>query len=870
MLLRNWAQASFALAAAAREQPKNAKYQSDVAALYLERVRNGQRPGDLIKALAAAERGRLADPRLAEAWFNRALALEQLSLRAQARAAWTDYLARDRSSPWADEARAHLAALDVPAAASRWPSIETRLRAGVDAALADEAIRVQATEARAFVETVMWPGWAAAVLADGPGEEEREGLRTMANAFLRITGDALYRDAVAAIDRAERQGPVARRALAEAHAAYADAASLTRQDLFSAAAPKLSAARAQLDAAGSPFVVRATQDLAGALYYSRKMADASALAAGVLEVSRAAGYRSLESRATWLQGLVAFAEGHYGDARAAWEQMLASAEQGADVEQQAAAHGLLANLLDHLGDSEPAWQHRRVALAAMEVSGATRLRYGLLLSTAGQALKEHDPSAALALSDAVVETARQSKRPAAIAEALAARASIHAALGLLQQASDDLTAARAELLSMPDAGIRARIEGTVLLADVNLLKATGSARVTVATERAIRWFDDRKETARLPPLYLALGEGWLGRGEFARARQAASAGIAIFEREQAARPAMARARTDDGWQLYGVGLRAALAEGDVAAAFTFGDRARSRGLRPAGRAAADLATLQAGLGPGDAVLALNQLRDELVVWVVTRHDVRHVVRRISHDDAVRMVLRQADEISMSASEPRAAAALFREIVRPVMSSLTSVSRVTVAPDAPYFAASFAGLWNTESRRFWVEDLQIAVSTGWMRWPVPTSPPVNQPWWTSMPPPPPTRLQAHGRPRPIAPSSSCRRWRHRTVTCRSSHGSCSPTRLGALTRGRGLPRTSPRCRACVASCCRTSMRANGRSSARAAMTWPARSSRPALLTSCRSSAVCQRTPRSLADCAGGWRAIRPWSAPSRRFSVTRFS
>ena len=119
VLLRDWAQASLALAAAAREQPKNARYQSDVAALYLERVRNGERPGDLIKALAAAERARLADPQLPEAWFNRALALEQLSLRGQARAAWADYLARDHSSAWADEARAHIAALDVPVAASQ-------------------------------------------------------------------------------------------------------------------------------------------------------------------------------------------------------------------------------------------------------------------------------------------------------------------------------------------------------------------------------------------------------------------------------------------------------------------------------------------------------------------------------------------------------------------------------------------------------------------------------------------------------------------------------------------------------------------------------------------------------------------------------
>ena len=240
VLLRDWAQASLALAAAAREQPKNARYQSDVAALYLERVRNGQRPGDLIKALAAAERARLADPRLPEAWFNRALALEQLSLRGQARAAWADYLVRDHSSAWADEARAHIAALDVPVAASRWPSVEARLRTGVDAALAEEAIRVQATEARTFFETVLWPGWAAAVIADGPATSSARRCAPWPTRSSGSPATPCIATRSTAVDHAERQGPVALRARsAAAHAAYAEAASLARQDLFSAAVPKL-------------------------------------------------------------------------------------------------------------------------------------------------------------------------------------------------------------------------------------------------------------------------------------------------------------------------------------------------------------------------------------------------------------------------------------------------------------------------------------------------------------------------------------------------------------------------------------------------------------------------------------------------------
>jgi hypothetical protein len=75
-----------------------------------------------------------------------------------------------------------------------------------------------------------------------------------------------------------------------------------------------------------------------------------------------------------------------------------------------------------------------------------------------------------------------------------------------------------------------------------------------------------------------------------------------------------------------------------------------------------------------------------------------------------MVLRQADEITMSAANPAASAVLFGELVRPVLAALRGTSRVTVAPDAPYFAASFAGLWNPERRRFWIEDVEIAVTS----------------------------------------------------------------------------------------------------------------------------------------------------------------
>jgi tetratricopeptide (TPR) repeat protein len=97
---------------------------SDLAAAYLARAARTADRQDLMKALAAAERALGSDPRLAEAWFNRAVALERLSNQQArdarlARDAWLEYLKVDATSVWASEARSHASALDAALAPPR-------------------------------------------------------------------------------------------------------------------------------------------------------------------------------------------------------------------------------------------------------------------------------------------------------------------------------------------------------------------------------------------------------------------------------------------------------------------------------------------------------------------------------------------------------------------------------------------------------------------------------------------------------------------------------------------------------------------------------------------------------------------------------
>ena len=409
LLARRYDDAAQLLLAASREQPANAQYLNDVAAVQLERARRGLRPDDLPRALAAADRARRLDPSLREAWFNRALAISALSLTDQAKAAWTEYLRRDSSSPWASEARNRLEELSNPTPAEAWAQIEGRLQQSIDSATADLAVRTQTTEARQFIENVLFVEWANAVLAGNDGAAELDRIRVMSEAMLRVAGDALYRDAVTAIDRAGAQGAGSITTLAVAHQHYAQAASIFRADRFAEAIPVLEAARQQLSAASSPFAVRVAIDLAAAGYYTNEYDQALRHLKAAQSVAELNKYEWVRGHSSWVQGLIAFAQSRLADAQAHYEDTLDIFERMGDVEQAVSGHGLLASLYYYLGDRKNEWKHREPMLKGLSVSRSPRLRYSVM-ATAALSLRDENPEAALAIQDVVVQSAVESGR----------------------------------------------------------------------------------------------------------------------------------------------------------------------------------------------------------------------------------------------------------------------------------------------------------------------------------------------------------------------------------------------------------------------------------------------------------------------------
>jgi tetratricopeptide (TPR) repeat protein len=102
------AQAIDRLRTVAEQSPNDTHVWSDLAAARYAASIELQRPSLLTEALAAADRALHIDPKSSEALFNRALILEHLGMKSEARRGWLRYLEVDPSSSWASEARGHL------------------------------------------------------------------------------------------------------------------------------------------------------------------------------------------------------------------------------------------------------------------------------------------------------------------------------------------------------------------------------------------------------------------------------------------------------------------------------------------------------------------------------------------------------------------------------------------------------------------------------------------------------------------------------------------------------------------------------------------------------------------------------------------
>ena len=114
-MLHQFDDAEKEFAAALALEPQNAKIHNDFAVTLLEEAQrqtshtsNNNQLELYGRSLEQVEKAIELDPSLLEASFNRALIFQSMKPSEQAKQAWEEYLKKDSSSPWADEARRNI------------------------------------------------------------------------------------------------------------------------------------------------------------------------------------------------------------------------------------------------------------------------------------------------------------------------------------------------------------------------------------------------------------------------------------------------------------------------------------------------------------------------------------------------------------------------------------------------------------------------------------------------------------------------------------------------------------------------------------------------------------------------------------------
>ena len=139
LMTHQFDQAEKEFAAALALEPKNAKIHNDFGSMFLEQGRlqnlgsdNGKQFELYARALEEIQTALDLDNSLLEAQFNRALLFQLMKPSDQAKTAWNEYLQRDNSSPWAEEARRNLKLLEQTQRGATTDNVKTFLQARYD------------------------------------------------------------------------------------------------------------------------------------------------------------------------------------------------------------------------------------------------------------------------------------------------------------------------------------------------------------------------------------------------------------------------------------------------------------------------------------------------------------------------------------------------------------------------------------------------------------------------------------------------------------------------------------------------------------------------------------------------------------------
>ena len=711
------ADAVAALESATREVPSDAAAWSDLSAAYLARSRTSQGLDDLARALNAADRATRLDPKRHEAWFNRALAIEQIpAMREQAKSAWSDYLKLDGRSPWADEAKQHLARLSserYPTWTEQRNSIVASAERGDRTRLGDAA-RHFALPLRDYLVDEVLPEWAAAHLDGNRVEAGRtlDRARLIADVLQEATTDAMMRDVLLDAPAGRNTASVA-----DAMRRLAEAKRLVDQNRFAQAQTVFDEAASALEAAGNPLWTEARLNTANIETQNGRYDTALPILRRLVMFAEEHRYAHLAARARRAVGLILEIRSDVAAAEREFQRALTWSDATGESENIAAAHNLIAENLRLLGQIRQSWDEYGLALGALATPDHARGRIPILSNVASTCMRDDLPGAAIVFFGAMLNDALESGDQTLAFNAYARRAGGLARLGSFDAALDDLRHAR-RASAMTDSSAVRVFENEALAVEGDILQRTRPEAAVVSLNGAIRGLEQDGQMTRLPNLYLLRGRA----NERLRNDDAAESdyrrGIEIFEAQHAQLTSQRyrASHYDTAWDLFSQMVAFQATERrSPEVALAFAERGRARTLREAVSTTTpapglDLSRLQTLLPDRVAIVSYLVLPDRLLSWTVSRARTHFADVKTSASELTTLIEAFQADIQRGAAANRAAGKRLHDLlIEPIASSVDAGATLYFVPDGPLHAVSFAALVDSRTGRYLIESHAIGVA-----------------------------------------------------------------------------------------------------------------------------------------------------------------
>jgi len=498
LLLGNDETAVSLLEKAQAGDPENAGYRSDLATAFAMRAIRSPKADDWPLALAWVERAVARDPNLLEALFNRAWILEVSGLRDQAITAWRAYLERDAGSPWAAEARQHLAALE-----------KERADAGGDLSavsiIATNALDRMDAEAVARVDPALVIVWMQAVLLDRWLQDSlspvfQQGRSRLADLATAPPDDAWIKDTLDCLDRHPD------RAAREGFRAFITGVTHAVRDEATAAHGLFLIARQRLEGVCTPLALSAA-------YHATSLPSQQGRAIEVLAAVSAArsaaverGYLGLQGQLWWRQGLTHVRQGRLEQGIHGYLSALDAFSRARQRDNAANMNSLLAEAYRTLGDMKVAWRYHRASIEMTRSVADPRIRHQIYSQHSLSSLQAGLPEAAVVFQAAMIDNDARWGNVGALAMAHTQRARAYVQLAHFDLARVDADLAFALLPRINDPSLRARVEAEVLASRAESLDGADVQPAALAFADARQAFTRTGSPDRAAAMTLARGK----------------------------------------------------------------------------------------------------------------------------------------------------------------------------------------------------------------------------------------------------------------------------------------------------------------------------------------------------------------------------